>query len=73
MRQSFYHFMMTYRGKLKPDKESELAEWMFRDHEFPRQAEEYDELSYYLEMNAPFVGALSVFDELYNVYCLENK
>ncbi|MGM8366725.1 YozE family protein [Virgibacillus sp. W0181] len=66
--QSFYQFMMTFRGKLKNDSESELAEWMFTDHDFPKHAVSYDEVSDYLEWNSPFPEALKVFDKLWNIY-----
>lgn len=65
--------MMTYRGKLAPDDESRLAEWMFHDSDFPKQATDYDEISDYLEMYSPFGTALAVFDKLYEVYLLKNN
>lgn len=71
MDQSFYHFMMTFRGKTPPDEESRLADWMFQDIGFPKQATDYHEISNYLEMNSPFDGALSVFDELYDIYLIK--
>lgn len=73
MKKSFYQFMMTYRGKLTPDDEDALAEWMFNDHSFPKHTEKYNELSQYLEMNSPFLGALSVFDRLYEIYLIKNE
>lgn len=68
---SFYHFMMTFRGKVNPDDESQLADWMFSDHNFPKQSKSYQEISNYLEWNTPFVTALSVFDHLWEKYELE--
>ncbi|KGP71194.1 YozE family protein [Pontibacillus yanchengensis] len=68
---SFYHFMMTYRGKVNPDEESRLADWMFQDHSFPKQSRSYDEISRYLEWNIPFSSALKVFDDLWERYQLE--
>ncbi|MCA1023230.1 YozE family protein [Halobacillus litoralis] len=65
---SFYHYMMRYRGNKKMDEEKQLAEWMFKDHSFPKQSVSYDEISRYLEWNAPFAGALSLFDRLYDEY-----
>ncbi|ELK44227.1 YozE family protein [Halobacillus sp. ACCC02827] len=70
---SFYHYMMRYRGNLVLNEEKQLAEWMFKDHSFPRQAKTYDEISRYLEWNAPFPSALSAFDRLYEQYMLEEE
>jgi len=71
MEQSFYHFMMSFRDKTPPDEESRLADWMFHDIGFPKHAKDYHEISNYLEMNSPFEGALSVFDELYDSYLIK--
>jgi uncharacterized protein YozE (UPF0346 family) len=60
--------MMRYRGSKLHDDESKLAEWMFEDHHFPKQAISYDELSSYLEWNVPFTNALQVFDSLWDDY-----
>ncbi|MYL32823.1 YozE family protein [Pontibacillus yanchengensis] len=68
---SFYHFMMTYRGKMNPDEESRLADWMFKDHSFPKQSHSYDEISRYLEWNIPFSSALKVFDDLWERYQMQ--
>jgi uncharacterized protein YozE (UPF0346 family) len=59
---------MTYRGKLKPNDESRLAEWAYKTFDFPKHSSNYDEISKYLETNSPFPGALTVFDELWEVY-----
>ncbi|TQS74362.1 YozE family protein [Ornithinibacillus gellani] len=66
--QTFYQFLMTYRGKLKPDDESRLAEWAFLDHLFPKYSTSYQEISDYLEWNSPFSTALVVFDALWEKY-----
>ncbi|GGA61748.1 YozE family protein [Ornithinibacillus halotolerans] len=70
---SFYHFMMTYRGKKKADDESKLADWMFSDHNFPKHSDNYQEISDYLEWNSPFPNALSVYDALWDVYVIKEK
>ncbi|WP_047985261.1 YozE family protein [Ornithinibacillus californiensis] len=70
---SFYHFMMSYRGKKKPDEESKLADWMFEDHNFPKHSDSYDVISEYLEWNSPFTGSLSVFDSLWETYLIKEK
>ncbi|WP_217585484.1 YozE family protein [Lentibacillus saliphilus] len=65
---SFYHHMMSYRGKKPADDAARLADWMFHDHDFPKHSLDYDEISRYLEWNSPFSTALSLFDELWAVY-----
>lgn len=65
---SFYQYMMRYRGMKHITNESKLAEWMFRDHDFPKHSTSYDEISSYLEWNIPFTEALQVFDQLWEQY-----
>lgn len=65
---TFYEYVLTFRGKLKDDARSDLAEWIFHDHDFPKHSMSYDEISNYLEWNNPFNGALNVFDELWDEY-----
>ncbi|GEN45102.1 YozE family protein [Alkalibacillus haloalkaliphilus] len=66
---SFYHFAMQYRGvKNKQDERKQLADWMFHDHDFPKQSVSYDEITRYLEMQVPFPNALKTFDELWDDY-----
>ncbi|GIP61839.1 YozE family protein [Virgibacillus pantothenticus] len=69
---SFYHFLMTYRGKKQPDDQSRLADWAFHDHHFPKQSTNYSEISDYLEWNSPFPTALTVFDELWETYTMHD-
>ncbi|SDI99165.1 YozE family protein [Salimicrobium halophilum] len=71
MKRSFYHYMMRYRGDLRQGEEKELADWMFREHSFPKQATTYDEISDYLEFHSPFPGSLATFDTLYEHYLEE--
>ncbi len=54
MRRSFYHYLMTLKG---PAKDSELILPMKRPKifSFPKQTEDYHELSSYLEMNADYL------------------
>lgn len=70
---SFYHYMMRYRGNRINNEEKQLADWMFEDHSFPKQAKSYDEISRYLEWNAPFPSSLAVFDRLYELYEVEEE
>ena len=63
--------MMTYRGKSRPDEQSRLAEHIFHDHDFPKYSTDYDEISDYLEWTSPFQNALTLFDELWDVYLIK--
>lgn len=65
---TFYQFMMTYRGKRKPDSESKLADHIFYNLDFPKYSTDYDQVSEYLEWNSPFPNALILFDELWEIY-----
>lgn len=65
---SFYHYMMRYRDVKQQTNERKLADWMFEDHDFPKQSKSYDEISRYLEWNIPFTEASRVFDTLWDEY-----
>ncbi|MBO8155021.1 MAG: YozE family protein [Bacillaceae bacterium] len=65
---SFYHYMMRYRGNKGSNDEKKLADWMFKDYDFPKHSTSYDEISRYLEWNIPFSDALRVFDRVWEEY-----
>lgn len=69
----FYQFLMTFRNKKRADDQQVLAEWAFRDHDFPKHSTDYNELSNYLEWNSPFPDALTTFDELWDKYTYTYK
>lgn len=69
---SFYQFLITFRGKKQPDHKNQLADWAFYDHNFPKYSVDYDEVSSYLEWNSPFPESLIVFDELWEIYKLND-
>ncbi|HLS61687.1 MAG TPA: YozE family protein [Virgibacillus sp.] len=70
---TFYQFIMTYRDSKTVTNESQLANWIFADHDFPKQGIDYNQVSDYLEWNSPFAEALVVFDELWEVYLLRRE
>lgn len=72
MKRSFYHYVETYRGKLIQTDESELAENIFMDLQFPKQSKNYDEISHYLETNAYYIPNMDIFDTLWELY-IENN
>ena len=64
MRRSFYHYLMTLKGPAK-DSETDFANEAAKDIQFPKQTEDYHELSSYLEMNADYLSNMDIFDELW--------
>ena len=65
---TFYQHLMTFRGMKVPDEKCKLAEWVFRDHDYPKHSDDYNEISDYLEWNSPFPDALRTFDEVWDSY-----
>ncbi|MFJ7975409.1 YozE family protein [Peribacillus sp. JNUCC 23] len=70
---SFYTFLMKYRQPKEVDEMTKFANEAFNDHTFPKQANNYDELSRYLEMNGHYLRSMSIFDEAWDVYMLNEK
>lgn len=68
MRKSFYQYVLSFRGGGKDDEKAVFAEEMFRDLSFPKQANEYDTLSRYVEELGNDDMRSIVFDELYALY-----
>lgn len=68
MDRSFYQFVLSFRGGPKGDEKTEFAERMFRDFSFPKDVEDFDLLSRYIEeLAAPKMTSV-VFDELFSIY-----
>ena len=51
-RESFYHFLMTLRQPNQPTEIEQFANNAFLDSSFPKQSQDFDEISHYLEENA---------------------
>lgn len=68
MNKSFYQFALSFRGGGKDDVQSVFAEAMFNDLSFPKNEEEYDLLSRYVEEKADEQLRSVIFDELYKIY-----
>ena len=68
MDRSFYHFALSYRGKMNADDFSRFAEAMFLDHSFPRASKDFEQLSRYLEERAHPIMKVTVFDEIWDEY-----
>ncbi|KQL35826.1 YozE family protein [Psychrobacillus sp. FJAT-21963] len=68
MKQSFYLYVLKYRGGGKKDKKSWFAETMFNQHDFPKAETSFDALSKYIEELAHPDMSATVFDELWESY-----
>lgn len=73
MLKSFYHFLMKYRHPKPPDAISQFANDAYADHGFPKNTEDYYELSSYLELNGHYLPSLVVFDEAWELYLQSEK
>ncbi|UOY92941.1 YozE family protein [Ectobacillus sp. JY-23] len=67
MTKSFYHYMMKYRDTFQRDDLSDLAQIMYEDHSFPKQSNDYEEISSYLELSG-LLPNMSVFDSAWEYY-----
>ncbi|MGX7419280.1 YozE family protein [Carnobacterium gallinarum] len=68
MRQSFYQFLMTERNPHKREGISQFANDAFLDTGFPKQSENYHDISHYLEMNGDYLSSMRIFDEAWERY-----
>ncbi|WP_276804936.1 YozE family protein [Lactobacillus hominis] len=67
-RESFYRFLMTQKD---PDSINDVAQFANNaqnDSQFPKQKQDYEKLSEYLELNAPYLPSMTIFDEAYQMY-----
>lgn len=62
--------MMKHRASLIKNEVSDLAEAMYDDLSFPKQSEDYDEISSYLELSG-LLESMSIFDEAWELYIQE--
>lgn len=67
-RESFYRFLMTQRNPDSNDDVAQFANNAQNDSAFPRQSQDYEEISNYLELNAGYLPSMSIFDTAYQMY-----
>lgn len=67
-RESFYRFLMTQRDPDSNDDIAQFANNAQNDSAFPRQSQDYEEISNYLELNAGYLPSMSIFDDAYQMY-----
>lgn len=65
---SFYTFLMKHRAYKEVDDVTKLANLVYEDSTFPKQASDFDAISSYLETHANFAFNLSIFDEIWELY-----
>ena len=70
-KQSFYHYVLTFRGGEWSDRKVRFAESMFVDHAFPKVSTDFEELSNYLELQSDENLTIGAFDELWELYVLK--
>lgn len=73
MTRSFYHYILTLRGNNPDDALQVLAHDIACDQQFPKQSEEYHEISSYLEMNADYLSTMTIFDQAWELYLDHNQ
>lgn len=73
MLKSFYHFLMKFRHPKPKNAISQFANDAYLDHSFPKNSEEYEEISNYLELNGHYLPSMVVFDEAWELYLLNEK
>ena len=57
---------------LNDSYEDITIENIFKDLQFPKQSENYDEISHYLETNAYYIPSMDIFDSLWDQYVENN-
>lgn len=68
METSFYKYLMTERDPHKKDDITLFANAAFNDRIFPKQSEDYDEVSRHLEMNGDYLPSMTIFDKAWQQY-----
>jgi len=68
MIESFYLFILSFRGGNGKDPKSLFAESAFLDHSFPKASASFEELSSYIETLADEHMTTQTFDELWDLY-----
>lgn len=67
-RESFYRFLMTQKDPDSINAVAQFANNAQNDSQFPKQEQDYEKLSEYLELNAPYLPSMTIFDEAYQMY-----
>lgn len=65
---SFYNWLITNRNVVAADEVQQFANNAFLDSMFPKQSTDFDDISHYLEENASYLTAMSIFDDAWEQY-----
>ena len=68
MQRPFYHYLMTERDPHKRDVVTLFANAVYLDDSFPKQSEDYHEISHYLELNGTYLEEMTTFDKAWEIY-----
>ena len=68
MRRSFYAWLMTQRHPKSSAPVAILADLAFDEYDFPKQSDDFDEISRFLEEEASFSFSLRDFDSIWEDY-----
>lgn len=68
MTKSFYQYLIKFRNNQSNSSISEFANHAFYDNGFPIHEKDYHKLCEYLELNAPYLSSMAIFDEVYGMY-----
>jgi len=64
---------MKYRSTAPRDAISRFANAAYDDLEFPKNSEDYDEISSYLEVNGHYPESMAIFDEAWELYIISES
>ena len=67
-REGFYRYLMTQRNADSNDEVAQFANNAQNDQTFPKQEQNYEKLSDYLELNGGYLPSMSIFDKAYQMY-----
>ncbi|MGY4104251.1 YozE family protein [Ignavigranum ruoffiae] len=72
MRPSFYQYIQRFYDPTANDPQSRLANAIHEDQAFPKQADDFDQISTYLEHTPTYSRLMLAFDEAWLNYQAEN-
>ncbi len=68
MRKSFYVWLMAQRNPKSNEPVAILADYAFEELDFPKQSDDFDVVSRFLEESASFAFSMSDFDRIWEEY-----
>ncbi|HEL1586040.1 TPA: YozE family protein [Streptococcus suis] len=68
MRKSFYTWLMAQRNPKSDAPVAILADFAFEESDFPKQSDDFDVVSRFLEESASFSFSMSDFDRIWEDY-----